>query len=259
MAHDDDLDLPPFLDRRNKPAPGGLEPTAAADLPALIVRSAARLMQAKSSAEVLEAKGLAQAALHYARVTKAANETHADCLRIITRADCMRMATTRWTQRRSAASWQSPVGLEKLSAPRTIWIWTGAAWKSGVTSAMPVNEFIRGRAAGCAFRGRTPNKRGRTPTRREIIDGAKAVRQELEGRGENPHVTKRKDTKGRHQLANKRTKCAPQSKRLIGVHWQPDATSATIVHGLLAKLAGHPQHLALCAVLRTFLNEHGAR
>jgi hypothetical protein len=32
-----------------------------------------------------------EAALHYARVTKAANETHGDCLRIITRAE-MRMA-----------------------------------------------------------------------------------------------------------------------------------------------------------------------
>jgi hypothetical protein len=39
----------------------------------------------------LEAKNLAEAALHYARVTKAANDTHADCLRIITRAE-MRMA-----------------------------------------------------------------------------------------------------------------------------------------------------------------------
>jgi hypothetical protein len=37
--------------------------------------------------EVLEAKHLAEAALHHAKVTKAANETHADCLRIIIRAD----------------------------------------------------------------------------------------------------------------------------------------------------------------------------
>jgi hypothetical protein len=34
---------------------------------------------------------MAQAALHYARVTKAANESHADCVRIITRAE-IRMA-----------------------------------------------------------------------------------------------------------------------------------------------------------------------
>jgi hypothetical protein len=36
---------------------------------------------------VLEARSMAQAALHYARVTKAANASHADCVRIITRAE----------------------------------------------------------------------------------------------------------------------------------------------------------------------------
>jgi phage N-6-adenine-methyltransferase len=40
---------------------------------------------------VLEAKSIAEAALHYAKVTNAANDTHADCLRIIMRAE-MRMA-----------------------------------------------------------------------------------------------------------------------------------------------------------------------
>jgi hypothetical protein len=54
-------------------------------------RAGYRLIEARSSAELLEAKALAEAALHYAKVTKAANETHADCLRIITRAE-MRMA-----------------------------------------------------------------------------------------------------------------------------------------------------------------------
>lgn len=60
-------------------------------LPALLSRAGNRLLEARTSAEVLEARQLAQAALHYARVTKAANETHADCLRIITRAE-IRMA-----------------------------------------------------------------------------------------------------------------------------------------------------------------------
>jgi hypothetical protein len=40
---------------------------------------------------VLEVKHVAEAALHYAKVTGAANEAHADCLRIITRAE-IRMA-----------------------------------------------------------------------------------------------------------------------------------------------------------------------
>jgi hypothetical protein len=60
-------------------------------LPAIITRASARLMKARDSAEVLEAKQTAEAALHFAKLTKATNETHADCLRIITRAE-MRMA-----------------------------------------------------------------------------------------------------------------------------------------------------------------------
>lgn len=61
-------------------------------LPSLIMRASKRLADAKSSAEVLEAKAAAEAALHYAKVTGAANDTHADCLRIITRAE-IRMAS----------------------------------------------------------------------------------------------------------------------------------------------------------------------
>jgi len=60
-------------------------------LPALLSRAGQRLLYARTSAQVLEAKKIAELALHYAKVTNAANETHADCLRIITRAE-MRMA-----------------------------------------------------------------------------------------------------------------------------------------------------------------------
>ena len=60
-------------------------------LPALIDRACQRLVQARTSAEVMEAKAIAEAALHYAKITQAANETHADCLRMIVRAE-MRMA-----------------------------------------------------------------------------------------------------------------------------------------------------------------------
>ena len=56
-------------------------------LPALIDRARSKLAEARTSAEVLEAKHVAEAALHYAKVTDAANEAHADCLRIITRAE----------------------------------------------------------------------------------------------------------------------------------------------------------------------------
>jgi hypothetical protein len=60
-------------------------------LPAIITRASTRLAEARDSAEVMEAKQTAEAALHFAKLTKATNETHADCLRIITRAE-MRMA-----------------------------------------------------------------------------------------------------------------------------------------------------------------------
>lgn len=76
---------------RIAPSPAQERPMKAPDnIPAIITRASARLISAKDSAEVLEAKNMAEAALHYAKVTKAANETHADCLRIITRAE-MRM------------------------------------------------------------------------------------------------------------------------------------------------------------------------
>lgn len=70
--------IPANLDRRD-------------NLPGLLARAGQRLLDARTSAEVLEAKKLAELALHYAKVTQAANDTHADCLRIITRAE-MRMA-----------------------------------------------------------------------------------------------------------------------------------------------------------------------
>ncbi|MDG4603633.1 MAG: DNA N-6-adenine-methyltransferase [Defluviicoccus sp.] len=52
-------------------------------LPALIDRARSRLAEARTSAEVLEARAAAKAALEYARVTKAAKEAHADCFLII--------------------------------------------------------------------------------------------------------------------------------------------------------------------------------
>lgn len=58
---------------------------------ALIDVAARRLSDARTSGQVLEARVAAQAALHYARLARAANDTLADCLRIIVRAE-MRLA-----------------------------------------------------------------------------------------------------------------------------------------------------------------------
>jgi hypothetical protein len=61
----------------------------AASVPALIDRAAARLATARSSGEMLEARRIAQAALHYAKIAKAASNVQADCLRIIVRAEML--------------------------------------------------------------------------------------------------------------------------------------------------------------------------
>jgi hypothetical protein len=56
-------------------------------LPALIDRAAQRLAEAKTSAEVAEARKAAKACAALAKVCDATREVHADCLRIITKAE----------------------------------------------------------------------------------------------------------------------------------------------------------------------------
>ena len=56
-------------------------------LPALIDRASTCLINARTSAEVLEARNHAKAAFHYAKLVKARNESQADCLRLIKRAE----------------------------------------------------------------------------------------------------------------------------------------------------------------------------
>src|SRR5512134_1785323 len=60
-------------------------------LPTLIDRAQRCLADARTSAEVFEARAAPQAALHYAKLVKAANETQADCLKMIARTE-IRMA-----------------------------------------------------------------------------------------------------------------------------------------------------------------------
>ena len=73
------------------PAAAPLAIGAVCSLPALIDRARSRLAEARTSAEVLEARAAAKAALHYAKLLEAANETQADCLSMIKRAE-LRMA-----------------------------------------------------------------------------------------------------------------------------------------------------------------------
>ena len=54
---------------------------------ALIDRVRSRLAEARTLQELLDARAVAMAARHYARVTKASKETQADCLLLIKRAE----------------------------------------------------------------------------------------------------------------------------------------------------------------------------
>jgi hypothetical protein len=54
---------------------------------ALIDRARSRLAEARTLQELLDARAVAMAARHYARVTKASKETQADCLLLIKRAE----------------------------------------------------------------------------------------------------------------------------------------------------------------------------
>jgi N6-adenosine-specific RNA methylase IME4 len=139
------------------------------NIPALIDRSSARLMAARNSAEVLEAKAIAEAALHYARVTKAANETHADCLRIITRAE-MRMANeVDAAQKRGEVANDGQHG-EAVQTSDSLGL-----------DRRRVSEWREVRDAGeQVVEGaiKTALAEGRAPTKSEILEAAKAIRAE---------------------------------------------------------------------------------
>jgi hypothetical protein len=66
----------------NGQAPAVYEP-----LPAIIDRARAKLTEARTSAEVLEAKQIADLALHVAKLRNAAIDVHADCVLLITAAE----------------------------------------------------------------------------------------------------------------------------------------------------------------------------
>jgi phage N-6-adenine-methyltransferase len=70
------------------------------NLPGLIDRARARLAEARTSAEVLEARAAAKAVLEYARLTKATREAHADCFLIIKYAEMRLVEEVRAGQER---------------------------------------------------------------------------------------------------------------------------------------------------------------
>lgn len=140
-------------------------------LPDIISRAGNRLLLARNSGEVLEAKNIAEAALHYAKVTKAANETHADCLRIITRAE-MRMANEvdeaqERNELRGRGRHSNSPGLGDLNLDsRRV-----SEWRDVRDAGEEVIEGTLRRALS----------EGRTPTKAEILQAAREIRNERQG------------------------------------------------------------------------------
>jgi len=158
-------------------------------LPFLVEAAGQRLISAKSSAEVLESKRLAELALHYAKVTKAANETHADCLRIITRAE-MRMANE--IDRGQEAGEVRSAGQPSIVRTSDN---TSASLEDLGVSRQRLSEWRAVRDAGEDVVEETlavALSEGRAPTKTEIVEAAKGVHNHrAQGTGENEWYTPR--------------------------------------------------------------------
>jgi N6-adenosine-specific RNA methylase IME4 len=155
------------------------EATAKESLPALVDRAGHRLLEARSSAEVLEAKAIAEAALHYAKITKAANETHADCIRITARAE-IRMAN-------EIDAGQANKQIKVAGHPTTKVQDSDSAAVSyedlGI-SRQRVQEWREVRDAGEEIVDDVISKalsEGRAPTKGEILRAAQEIRKEKAG------------------------------------------------------------------------------
>jgi phage N-6-adenine-methyltransferase len=104
---------------------------APCSLPALIDRARTRLAEARTSAEVLEARAAAKAALEYARVTKATKKAQADCFLIIKYAEMRVVEEVRAAQQRGELARHGGVRKSAIK-PRTSGL-DRTACKSGIS------------------------------------------------------------------------------------------------------------------------------
>ena len=139
------------------------------NLPGLLAR-AVSVSSTSRAAEILEAKKLGELALHLAKVTNAAKETHADCLRIITRAE-IRMADE-IDKGRQAASWrQTTMEIRCPNAGHR----NLCRSRDRQSSRSRMADSPRCRRAGCRDGDHQGSERGREPTKAEILETAKEV------------------------------------------------------------------------------------
>lgn len=165
MSSDNFPELPAALDRRVSRLSEQTDP----HLPAIISRAAQHLLESRTAAEVLEAKHVAEAALHFAKVTKAANEAQADCIRIITRAEA-RMADeidsgqARGEIARSGQHGEAVQTSDRLKLDRR----RVAEWRDIRDAGEAVTETAIQRAL----------LEGRAPTKSEILKAARQIKRE---------------------------------------------------------------------------------
>src|SRR5512134_287058 len=105
---------------------------ASCSLPALIDRARTRLAEARTSAEVLEARAAAKAVLEYARLTKATRKAQADCFLIIKYAEMRLVEEVRAAQERGELARHGGVRKGAIK-PRTSGL-DRAACESGISS-----------------------------------------------------------------------------------------------------------------------------
>lgn len=243
--------LPATLDRRE-------------NLPGLLARAGQRLLDARNSAEVLEAKKLAELALHYAKVMQAANETHADCLRIIARAE-IRMANE---ADRAQDSGELPQQGQHASHVQ------GSDMSAVGLDRRRLAEWRDVRDAGEEVVDQTIAKaldEGRAPTKAEIVEAANRIKREKKQKKKQErkaHVATLaaavKPTAERFQVYNE--DCA------AALEWTPGTVDFVITdppyaqehvsaYRLLGEIAKHvlrPGGSLLCMTGHSFLPEYYA-
>jgi hypothetical protein len=117
-------------------------------LPALIDRAQRYLAEAKTSAELLQARAAAQAALHYSRLRDAAIEVQADCLRIIKFAELRLADEIDKGQERGEVAQRKDGGRPSKTSPKSGEVSKPATYKELNLDNRRVVEWRQLRSAG---------------------------------------------------------------------------------------------------------------
>ena len=160
-------------------------------LPALIDRARHRLAEARTSAEVLEARAAAKAALHYAKLQQAAIETQADCLSMIKRAEIRMADEIDAAQQRGEVARHNAGGANLPNGARTAGTVPATFGELGISSQR-VAEWRELRDAGEHVIDEAIQAaldEGRAPTNADVDGAVKARHHRTRFTGENEWYT----------------------------------------------------------------------